>query len=381
MISIKQHNIGDINRNLTDKIIHDGSDFYEKSNFISHIQPLDKFRTAENYINLSNEIKDIYTLQEVQEPHYELINSDIYNITTKTFIPKKYNDDITTSNIKHTNSNFNIQQNSFSCIYNRTGSNNYVDIQQLNPRKIYHGCCVVFNNDLFQYIETETLLKTHLESNYRTSKWVFLKHKLSNNYFAIISIHGKILSPFGKLIYENPYKHINNRWKNKSNHSTYNNPINKTLPIYQKLIYDIKLIKDILPNINIIINGDFNLNINSPNINPFSDELNPYKRKMIFEYKRIKCNQNDIIETAENQVNDTIQEFQNTFKLYDIQIIPNKLPTEITFDFPIDFMIIDNKLKLINFELEKHRDDFDKTIWLINDFDHKSLIIDFSLQF
>ena len=102
---------------------------------------------------------------------------------------------------------------------------------------------------------------------------------------------------------------------------------------------------------------------------------------MNFEYKRIKCNQNDIIETAENQVNDTIQEFQNTFKLYDIQIIPNKLPTEITFDFPIDFMIIDNKLKLINFDLVKHRNDFDKTIWIINDFDHKSFIIDFSLQF
>ena len=219
---IIQHNIGGINV-MFSTTVYNGSGYKESTNIVSHKQNPSNRRSVQNYIEKNNNkfgFASLYTLQEVQED-----SDGVFSFSTNSI--------------------------QYTVIYKKTGHIWYCNEDESNPRKIDHGCCVVFDENIFTFSTIENPLdsQTHTDSelNSRSSGWVFLYDKISGRQIAIISLHGKIPSPI-----------------------TGSN-VTRVITIYTELSRDIGILKE--SGYEVIIGTDLNMNITIPNFNPFNTEI------------------------------------------------------------------------------------------------------------
>ena len=220
-INIVQHNIGSIPYKFKNTL-YDLSGYREEGNKVKNKWDEINYRNIDNYLSTNNDLlsnMDILFLQEVQEGSRK-INKNVNNVYLLN----------------------NSKQNKLSINYNPTGklfyANNEENINSI--QEIHHGCALIINLGRFQIIDTINCVMSKM----RTTSWFILKDKLLGNLYAIISIHGIIPSPLIKkyIIVENFFK---------------------------TLVKNIEDLKRKYSNISIIIAGDFNINLEKPNFDPY----------------------------------------------------------------------------------------------------------------
>ena len=275
--------------------------------------PNDVNRTISNYLTRTKQAQyppaDLYTLQEVQEQD----EKGIIDVNSETY----------------------------GYVYKRTGHLFFA--KENSILKIDHGCAVVYNKKRFSVVNINIVDYNPADDNIRerSTPWVFLRDLVTNKIYAVLSLHGII--PSGS-----------------------NNPT-KAVAIYNSLK---RYISTIFTNfqINIIIGCDLNINIFTPNLNPFNISLSPTEKQYL------------------NQI--LVPEIQSLLKFMrdrDISSVTDgTLVTNYSYHVPYSFeesldFIFNSNLYIIKDTLMSiHRGgllDLENTQQLIDDFDHSMLIV------
>ena len=143
-----------------------------KDNKMLFIDSDKSFRNIKNYMRNCEYQADIYTIQELQNGN------------------------------QRESGYLSVDGINYEYEYNPTGKNDYyINNSQgisRNPKTIPHGCAVIYNTDKFNYVNTYTNFSTK-ELGKRASPWVLLEDKRTRQLYAVISLHGLIVSPLTKM--------------------------------------------------------------------------------------------------------------------------------------------------------------------------------------
>lgn len=222
-INIIQHNIGSIPYKF-ENILYDLSGYKHEGNKLKNKWDETNYRNIDKYLSTNNDLlsnMDILFLQEVQE-----------GFQNKNYKKKIEN------------------KKTFFINYKKTGHLYYSNDNE-EPESVMlipHGCAVIINLNRFEIEKPKSEDKINTV-NTRTSSWIILKDKLLGNLYATISVHGIIPNP---LIQK----------------------YNKVENFFKRLIQEIEDLKIKYPNIIFIIGGDFNINLEKPNFDPYFDVKN-----------------------------------------------------------------------------------------------------------
>ena len=215
-----QHNIGPMSYDFNPTVFHTvkSPNGWVYTNPVKNkMSPNDVTRTISNYLIQTKQAQyppaDLYTLQEVQEQN------------EKGIIP--------------------VNSETYGYVYNQTG---HLIFAQKNPNShtpstfpINHGCAVVYNTKRFRLVGTVSHdFNDRIDT--RSTPWVVLEDKFTTKRYAVLSLHGSIASNF----------------KNA----------NKAIDIYNSLKSEIYF--TLFSGLDIIIGSDLNINIFTPNLNPFN---------------------------------------------------------------------------------------------------------------
>ena len=302
-------------------------------------------RNLKNYLSRTKP-RDVFLLQEVQEGWPRIPHTGTIHIKhpDKTEVIYRY-------------------------CYNRTGHAHYVMFEGWNdlgkpiinedrvPRKIEHGCAVVWNSFKFKDVKFENV-KTKRSSG----QWAILETRLTKQKYAFLSIHGKIKDET-EVQYRNAAKFIDGLYE------------------------DIETIKKSYPTIIPIISGDFNIDLNEEpeskwemqNIQYIDDEKeNEEMRKTI----RI-LNDNDLSRPPNryldgNGTNDNISYMDNMWKIGSARRISKYAIRPSSFaGNNVDFVLSNGNLNYKEFRkvhgkvpISNRMEDYNYDKDLLNDFDH-----------
>lgn len=274
----------------------------------------DYIRNVENYIHVKNFYQEyeIFILQEVQ-----LGNASIQDTTGK-----------------------------FNYFYNSTGSLSYCNIdptlneeKQINVEKVFHGCVVAYNKEMFDLLEKREL-KT-IKGKYRYSPILILRENKTGNVYGVLSVHGIICNPIA-----NKYNDFHNFYSN-------------ILDMLFQLNNDYKGL------IQFIVGGDFNIDLNNPDFNPFNDPIAAHELiNHDLYYKQ------------------TLRDFKTNIGRLGINIISVDKPTNKDINSPnkfekkLDFILTNNPAKLLKSEIEYYKGtmtNLGEVEYLEKDFDHSML--------
>jgi hypothetical protein len=213
-----QHNIGPMSYEFDHPVFHQevalNGTLYTNP-VKNKMSPNDETRTISNYLIHTKQFQypsaDLYTLQEVQEQNKEYVNSEIY-----------------------------VNSETYGYVYKKTG--HLVFAKENSTFPINHGCAVVYNTKRFRLVSTVShYFNDRIYT--RSTPWVVLEDKITTKKYAVLSLHGTIASDF----------------KNAT----------KAIDIYNSLKREISTYFT-NSSINIIIGSDLNINIFTPNLNPFN---------------------------------------------------------------------------------------------------------------
>lgn len=394
--SVVQHNIGrtSFNLNKPEGIIEEHWDSLQKildiiGAYTIHDQH-NTCRNVHNYltncVHMKKELADIYTLQEVQEPNQLDPNSEdrkkkifmrLNPINSKTYhyvwqetghlcyLSHNYD--------KKSNPDKNIELIEYEKEFNKLDLHVQHENHCRKLEHINHGCAVVWNADKYKLIHhidqhrnPDPEIQKFQQLFRRSSPWVLLEDKKTEQKVMVLSIHGIIPAVEPK------------------NPTNIKQP-NRIYTLLNELINGIRYIKQCSPQPLLIIGTDLNADLANLNYNLFDDIL--IKQHIT----TVNALFNPIYDEFKGNLLSLGMEANNNWTKIEIK---NKIPYCTNYSFrdhknicqSVDYIIHDisqtpqSKEIYIEFDEIEHKHenrDHRNTIPLRNDFDHKALIYKF----